>query len=154
MLAHVHFHLLISVFIYSYSSIAIAIFSTMLTKKNSLEQTNKLDLLNKTPNAFSNMQMAWLVEKVVHPYELSGTNPRFFLLKVCNRCRSAQTKVLEYACMHCLCYVLSSGHLLETLSAISSILGESVQSSLASVICALITCWLSNSTCHEIFKRV
>lgn len=58
MLAHVHFHLLISVFIYSYSSIAIAIFSTMLTKKNSLEQTNKLDLLNKTPNAFSNMQMA------------------------------------------------------------------------------------------------
>lgn len=68
-LAHVHFRLLISAFIYGTSaSVAIAIFSTMflLIQNNSLEQSNKLDLLNETPNGFSNKQMVWVVEKVAH----------------------------------------------------------------------------------------
>lgn len=95
MFTHVHFRLLISVFIYSCSSIAIAIFSTMLTKKNSLEQANKLDLLNKTPNAFSNMQMVWVVEKVVYLYELLGTNPRFFSVESMQSLRVSSNKGLR-----------------------------------------------------------
>jgi len=38
----------------------------LLIQKNSLEQSNKLDLLNKTPNGFSNKKMVRVAEKAVH----------------------------------------------------------------------------------------
>lgn len=64
-LAHAHFHLLISAFIYGTSpSASIVIFSTLFLfiQNNSLEQSNKLALLNKIPNGFSSKHIHLMSE--------------------------------------------------------------------------------------------